>query len=53
MSIAQKPSHISLHWIWLIVLILLLDQGTKHLVVGSLQATRPVAILPSVDLLLS
>jgi signal peptidase II len=53
MSIAQKPSHISLHWIWLIVLILLLDQGTKHLVVGSLQASRPVAILPSVDFLLS
>jgi signal peptidase II len=53
MSIARKPSHISLHWIWFIVLILVLDQGTKHLVVGSLQANRPVTILPSVDFLLS
>jgi len=49
----QKPSHISLHWFWFVLVILLLDQGTKHLVVSSLQANRPVAILPSVDLLLS
>jgi signal peptidase II len=53
MSMAQKRSHVSLHWIWLIVLILVLDQATKYLVVSSLQANRPVAILPSVDFLLS
>src|SRR4051812_21317782 len=53
MSLTQKPSHISLHWIWLIVLIVVLDQGTKQLVVSALQANRPVAILPSVDLVLS
>ena len=53
MSIAQKPSHISLHWIWFIVLIVLLDQGTKYLVVSSLEADRPMGILPSVDLVLS
>jgi signal peptidase II len=53
MSITRKPSHISLHWIWFIVLIVLLDQGTKHLAVGSLQANRPMAILPSVELVLS
>jgi signal peptidase II len=53
MSIPQKPSHISLHWIWLIVLIVLLDQGSKYLVVSSLEANRPIGILPSVDLVLS
>jgi len=53
MSIIRKPSHISLHWIWFIVLVVLLDQGTKHLVVSSLQANRPMAILPSVELVLS
>jgi signal peptidase II len=53
MSITPKPSHVSLHWIWLIVLIVSLDQGTKHLVVSSLQANRPMAILPSVELVLS
>jgi signal peptidase II len=53
MSITPKPSHISLHWVWFIVLIVLLDQGTKYLVVSSLQANRPMAILPSVELLLS
>jgi hypothetical protein len=53
MSITQKPSHISLHWIWFIVLIVLLDQGAKHLVVSSLEANRPMAILPSVELVLS
>jgi signal peptidase II len=53
MSTTQKRSHISLHWIWLIVLVVLLDQGSKHLVVSSLQADRPMAILPSVDLVLS
>ena len=53
MRTTPKPSHLSLHWIWLIVLILLLDQGTKHLVVSSLQPNRPMAILPSVELVLS
>jgi signal peptidase II len=53
MSMTQKPSHVSLHWIWFIVLIVLLDQGTKHLVVSSLEANRPMAILPSVELVLS
>lgn len=53
MSTTQKPSHISLHWVWLVILIILLDQGTKHLVVSSLQANRPMAILPSLELLLS
>jgi signal peptidase II len=53
MSMTQKLSHISLHWIWLIALIVLLDQGTKHLVVSSLEANRPFAILPLLELLLS
>ena len=53
MSKTRKPSHTSLHWIWFIVLIVLLDQGKKHLVVSSLQANRPMAILPSVEWLLS
>jgi len=53
MSIPQKPSRISLHWIWLIVLIVSLDQGSKYLVVSSLEANRPIGILPSVDLVLS
>jgi signal peptidase II len=49
----QKPSHISLGWIWFIVLIILLDQGTKHLVVRALEPNRPIAILPSVEFVLS
>ena len=53
MSVTQKPSHISLHWIWFIVLIVVLDQGTKYLVVSSLEANRPIGILPSVDFVLS
>ena len=53
MSTTQKPSHISLHWIWFVFLIVLLDQGTKHLVVSSLEANRPMAILPSVEFVLS
>jgi signal peptidase II len=53
MSTTQNPSHISLHWIWFVVLIVLLDQATKHLVVGWLEANRPMAILPSVELVLS
>ena len=53
MSITRKPSYISLRWIWFIALIVLLDQGTKHLAVSSLEANRPMAILPSVELVLS
>jgi len=49
----MKPSHISPNWLWVIVLVVLLDQGTKHLVVSSLQVNRPMAILPSVELVLS
>ncbi len=49
----RKPSRVSLHWIWFIVLVVVLDQGTKHLAVGSLQANHPMAILPSVELVLS
>ena len=49
----EKPSHISLRSIWFIVLVILLDQGTKHLVVSSLEPNRPMAILPSVDFVLS
>jgi signal peptidase II len=50
---SQKPSHISLRRIWFIVLIVLLDQGTKHLVVSSLEPNHPMAILPSIELVLS
>jgi len=53
MSIARKPSRISVHWIWLIVLVVLLDQATKHLVVSFLEAGRPMAILPFLELVLS
>ena len=53
MSTTEKPSRISLHWVLLIVLIVLLDQGTKQLVVSSLQPNRPMAIVPSVELVLS
>ena len=37
----------------MIVLIVLLDQGTKQLVVSSLQPNRPMFILPSVEFVLS
>jgi signal peptidase II len=53
MGITKKPLHVKPSWIWLAVLIVLLDQGTKRLVVNSLEANRPVAILPSVDFVLS
>jgi signal peptidase II len=49
----MKSSHISPHWLWVIVLVVLLDQGTKHLVVSSLQVNRAMAILPSLELVLS
>jgi signal peptidase II len=52
-SMAQEPSRISLRWIWLVILVVLLDQGSKHLVVSSLQPNRPIAILPSLELVLS
>ena len=48
-----KPSKTGLHRAWLIVLIVLLDQGTKYLVVSLLAPNRPTAVLPSVELLLS
>jgi signal peptidase II len=53
MGVTQKPLHVSFRWIWFIVVVVLLDQGTKHLVVNSLEANRPVAILPSLDFVLS
>jgi signal peptidase II len=53
MHITRKPSHISLYWIWFVVFIVLLDQGTKYLVVSSLEANRPMVILPSLALVLS
>jgi hypothetical protein len=43
MSATQKPLHVSFHWIWFIVLVVLLDQSTKHLVVHSLEPNRPMA----------
>jgi lipoprotein signal peptidase len=53
MGITKKSLHVESRWIWLIVFIVLLDQGTKHLVVDSLETNRPMAILPSVDFVLS
>jgi signal peptidase II len=53
LNMTQKPSRISLHWIWFIILIVLLDQGTKHFVVSSLKPNRPMDILPSVEFVLS
>ena len=52
------PRAPSLRWIWLIIAVVLLDQGTKQLVVGRLQPDRPMPILssgawPSIDFLLS
>jgi signal peptidase II len=48
----------SLRWIWLILVVVLLDQGTKQLFVGWLEPDRPLIIfasgaLPSIDFLLS
>src|ERR1700722_5084834 len=53
MGITDKPLRVKSRWIWLIVLIVLLDQGTKHLVVNLLEANRTMAVLPSVDFVLS
>ncbi|RXH16811.1 signal peptidase II [Bradyrhizobium guangzhouense] len=48
----------SRRWIFLIIAVVLLDQGTKQLVVGLLEPDRPMIILasgalPSIDFLLS
>ena len=48
----------SLRWIWLSLAVVLLDQGTKQLVVTLLKPERPLPILsstalPSIDFLLS
>ena len=53
MGITKKPLRVKSRWIWLIVLIVLLDQGTKHLVVNLLETNRAMAVLPSVDFVLS
>jgi signal peptidase II len=50
--------HVGFRWIWLILAVLLLDQGTKQLVVSLLEPDRPLIILssaalPSVDFVLS
>jgi len=52
------PRAPSLRWIWLIIAVVLLDQGTKQLVVGWLEPDRPVPVLssmalPSIDFVLS
>ena len=49
----QTPSPISLRRILLIVIVLLLDQGTKHLVVGALAPGQAMGIVPSVEFVLS
>ena len=48
----------SLRWIWLILIVMLLDQVTKQFVVGLLEHGRPMVILsstvlPSIDFVLS
>jgi signal peptidase II len=49
----RKSPSISLRRIGLIVLIVLLDQGTKWLIVHSLPPNRPMAMLPSIEFVLS
>lgn len=54
----STPSRVSLRWIWLILVVVLLDQGTKKLVVDWLEPERPLLILsstalPSIDFVLS
>ena len=54
----RTPSRVSLRWIWLVLVVVLLDQGTKQLVVGWLEPDRPMIILsstvlPSIDFVLS
>jgi signal peptidase II len=50
---SEKPSFNSLRRIWFIVLVILLDQGTKHFAVRSLEPNQPMAVLPSVEFVLS
>jgi signal peptidase II len=52
-ELSENPSSISLRRIWFIVLIVLLDQGTKLLAVSSLEPSQPMAVLPSVEFVLS
>ena len=52
------PSGVGLRWVGLILAIVLLDQGTKQLVVSLLEPGRPMVVLasdtlPSVDFILS
>lgn len=52
------PRSLSPRRIWLILAVVLLDQGTKQLVVGGLKPDRPMIVLapgalPSIDFLLS
>lgn len=54
----RTTPHVSFRWIWLILVVVLLDQGTKQLVVGWLEPDRPKIIVsstawPSIDFLLS
>lgn len=42
----------SLKWLWLALLVILLDQGSKWLAVGLLQYAQPVYLLPVFDLTL-
>ena len=54
----RTPSPFSFRWVLLILAVVLLDQGTKQLVVGSLEPDRPRIIfsseaVPSLDFVLS
>ncbi|MCP3441567.1 signal peptidase II [Bradyrhizobium sp. CCGUVB14] len=54
----RTTPHVGVRWIWLVLVVVLLDQGTKQLAVGLLEPDRPMIIfsstaLPSVDLVLS
>ena len=54
----RTPSPFSFRWVLLILAVVLLDQGTKQLVVAWLEPDRPTIIfvsgaLPSIDFLLS
>ena len=42
----------ALRWIWLSVVVIVLDQVTKHWAVSQLQLYDPVAIMPLVNLTL-
>lgn len=54
----STTSRVSFRWICLILVVVLLDQGTKQLAVGLLEPDRPMIIfssvaLPSIDFVLS